>query len=76
MTTIICVDTMATISRVSYGRDDTPVDKREYRVDSLGTDSPVGFISDWKDYAVERGLSGLRVIEKDGSVSYKIFESK
>ena len=71
----ICLNNMATVFRVSYGRNDTPEDLREYKLKKLGINSPVGTLSDWKCWAESEGYNGLKVIEKDNSVSYKPFKT-
>ena len=53
------------IQRVSYGRKDTPINQREYKL--IGG-SPVGFISDWKQYAKENGFNNLIIGEKNGEI--------
>lgn len=56
---------MLTIKRVSYGKKDTPLDKREYRAFIQGQWSPVGTISYWKDFARKRDCDELLILDKD-----------
>ena len=55
---------MLKIVRVSYGKDDTPLDKREY---IMVGGSPVGFVSDWLTVAKKHNLKGVIIHEKDGT---------
>lgn len=54
-----------TIKRVSYGKKDTPLDKREYRAFIQGQWSPVGTIADWKDFARKQDIDELLIMDKD-----------
>ena len=56
-----------TIKRVSYGRVDTPLEMREYRL--IGG-SPVGNIDNWKEYALSVGSECLEVIDNDDVITY------
>jgi hypothetical protein len=61
--------------RVPYGKEDTPKELREYKVEGL-TDCPVGTLKEWEIYARKVKKKGLRFKEKDGSVGFRIFEEK
>lgn len=52
------------IVRVSYGKDSTPVDRREYMM--VGG-SPVGFANEWLTVAKNNKLDGIVIHEKDGT---------
>lgn len=55
------------IKRVCYGKFDTPIKDREYRL--VYGNSPVGTIDDWKEFVMDRpDFDGLRITELDGSV--------
>jgi len=64
---------MLKIVRVSYGKDSTPLGKREYMM--VGG-SPVGFVSDWLTIAKNNNLDGLIIHEKDGTTREVIDEEK
>ena len=57
-----------TIKRVSYGKDDTPEEDREYK---LIQGSPVGTVNDWTDFAKKNDFERIKIIEKDGSETMK-----
>lgn len=57
------------IKRVCYGKFDTPMADREYRLVHCDEYSPVGTIADWKEFVMDRpDFDGLRIIELDGSI--------
>jgi len=49
--------------RVSYGKDNTPPEDREYRFGN----SPVGNREEWLKFARENGYDGVWFTEKDGN---------
>jgi len=51
------------VHRVSYGKDSTPPEDREYRYGN----SPVGNKQEWIKYAKENGYDGIWFTEKDGN---------
>jgi hypothetical protein len=55
------------VHRVSYGKDKTPEEDREYRWGS----SPVGNRKDWLNFAKEHGYDGVWFTEKDGKTSLR-----
>lgn len=58
-----------TIKRVIYGKEKTPKELREYKI--LGVPNcPVGTVTEWKVFAKEKGLAGLRIVEADGSLGF------
>lgn len=59
--------------RVPYGKEDTPKELREYKIEGL-EDCPVGNLKEWEIYAKKVKKQGLRFKEKDGSVGFRIFE--
>ena len=78
--------TILIVKRVSYGKKDTPLEKREYRlfaekiVNSKGRiliikfhSTPVGFISEWKEFASKHNYSKVEFIDKDKTFSQCVF---
>jgi len=49
------------IKRVSYGSKDTPYNKREYKL--AYRPSPVGFKSDWIQFAKKKGYNGVKIVK-------------
>jgi hypothetical protein len=56
------------VYRVPYGKDDTPADDREYKLEGA---SPVGNYKEWLDFAKKNKLKGVRFVEKTGEVTFK-----
>jgi hypothetical protein len=61
------------VERVPYGKDDTPVDEREYKLQGH-PESPVGTRKEWDEFAKSKGFKGNRYFENDGSVGFNIFQ--
>ena len=49
--------------RVSYGKESTPIEDREYRWGN----SPVGNREEWLTFAKEHGFKGVWFTEADGT---------
>ncbi len=50
------------VKRVSYGRSDTPIDRREYKSEFSGA---VGTRKDWEDFAIRNGYDEVEYIERE-----------
>jgi hypothetical protein len=57
-----------TVKRVSYGKDSTPVNDREYCIAYGGA---VGCQNEVIEFAKERGYEEVEFIEKDGTKRYE-----
>ena len=51
------------IERVVYGRDDTPLEDREYVIVGQ-SNCPVGTVKDWNEFAKKNGFDEVVVLEK------------
>lgn len=60
------------LKRVSYGLDKMPVEMREYHL--IGKIFPVGTVKEFEEFAKSNGFEGLRLFEKDGSVTFVMFD--
>lgn len=52
------------IKRVPYGKESTPPELREYKLAGVGG-SPVGTITEWKEWAKKHGYDKIAVADKD-----------
>ena len=51
------------VKRVNYGKEDTPLKDKEYRIGHKGS---VGNYLEWKKFALENGFNKVSFEEKDG----------
>ena len=56
------------VYRVPYGKDDTPIEDREYRLEGV---SSVGNRKEWLGFAKQNKFKGVRFVEKTGEVNFK-----
>jgi len=58
------------VKRVSYGKEDTPVELREYKSEFS---SAVGNKDDWKEFAKQHGYGKVTFVELDVSKTWEQF---
>lgn len=63
------------VERVSYGKDDTPEEDRDYKLVEYA-DSPAGTKKEWENFAKSEGFKGMRYVEKDGSMTFHFFDKE
>ena len=51
------------VYRVPYGKEDTPIEDREYQINSS---CPVGNKKEWLEFAKKKGFKGVRFVDKEG----------
>ena len=60
------------LSRVPYGKESTPKNKREYRMFTPLGSSPVGTIKEWKDFAKKSDIKRFVINDIDGTFEVDI----